>query len=587
MTSIKIVDPDLVELAELESVTTSARIEKINSDNLLNLTFRMQDAASAYVNAVNVYQLGTDYFDLAHYNKGRQADGKRLVVIEAEHVSYRLNNPDYDLNYFAKTGTPTYILGQILNGTEFTVGTVEYTAPVTYSSQQKMSRRGILMEFVATLGGELLCEGFTISIVQTRGNQTARELIVGYHINVVSKDLNKREADPDTGDPRVAYACEVVRNLDPPLALGDKVLIADDDLDIDVELRVLAITYDPYNPNLVRPIIEIGNYINALEDDLYRIETESVSKDAVYNGCRIGPEYGFEAVLSDNWARSYFNSTAFKMQVGDGGGVNWTDALYFDPVNHKYVFDGDIIIQDGVITWEKLDGTSAEEGITTIAETWISTRKVFLSELNSLNMANPIIYLFTHEGVAQAGTDGTITLANTASTTDDIYNGMTIEITGGTGSGQTRTIIDYSGSVRIAYTDTSWDTNPDDTSEYLIKGPSIDATANNELGIGQAIRFKWNKYNYISQAEDQVYFYFKTDNDGNRPNVKPDGFYVGTVPCALLGQDIDIVYNEAGTGYTVTADGVEETWTWTKDAGGRITALSGSSGRSISVTYAS
>jgi hypothetical protein len=527
MSQIKIVDQAFEELATLESVISAARTEKINSDNLLNLTFMMKTSASANVNAENLYELDSDYFDLARYNKGQQSDGKRLISIETEHVSYRLNNPDYDKAYFTEMGTPTYILGKILQGTGFTVGTVEYTDVVTYSTQKKMSRRQILMEFVAYLGGEVLFEGFTVSIVQYRGNQTARELVVGYHITVLSKDLNKRETNPDTGDPKICYACEIVRNLDPPLALGDKVTIDYDDLDIDIELRVVSITYDPYNPNLVKPQIEIGNYINSLEDDLYRIETTTVGIDQYYNNCRIGPTYGFEAILSTNWARAYFCSTAFAMQVGDGTGNTWTNAVYFDPVNHRYVFNGDIVLEDGVITWNKLDQASANSGVTTIAEDWISTRKIKISELTSINEANPIIFLFTHEGVAQAGTDGTITLANTASTTDDIYNGMTIDIISGTGSGQSKTIIDYSGSVRITYVDSDWTTNPDETSVYRIRGQAIDGTANNEEGVGDAIRLKYNRFNYLRYAVDRCDFYFATDNNGNRPNIRPNGFYVG------------------------------------------------------------
>lgn len=149
MSQVKIVNPDFEELATLESVLSAARTEKINSDNVLNLTFLMKDSASANVNAVNLYQLGSDYFDLAKYVKAQQADGKRLVTVETEHISYRLNKPDYDKEYFTEMGTPTYILGKILEGTGFTVGTVEFTNVVTYSAQKKMSRRQILMEFVA------------------------------------------------------------------------------------------------------------------------------------------------------------------------------------------------------------------------------------------------------------------------------------------------------------------------------------------------------------------------------------------------------------------------------------------------------
>jgi hypothetical protein len=91
---------------------------------------------------------------------------------------------------------------------------------------------------------------------------------------------------------------------------------------------VVAKSYDPYNPNNVS--VEIGNYVNSLEDDLYRIETQAVSKDALMNGCRIGPEYGFEAIRNDKKARAYLNSTNLAFQTGDGSGNNWTDKLYYD-----------------------------------------------------------------------------------------------------------------------------------------------------------------------------------------------------------------------------------------------------------------
>ncbi|HWQ89527.1 MAG TPA: hypothetical protein VN374_06095 [Desulfitobacteriaceae bacterium] len=335
---------------------------------MLNFALLMKNAASAYINSFNCYELDGDYFDLACYNKAQLADGKRLATVECEHVSYRLNDPDYDKDYFTHTGTPTYILGQILDGTDFTVGTVDFTDSVTYSAQEKKSRRQILMEFVATLEGEVQFDGFEVSILAHRGSATPRDLIVGYHINVVSKTYNKRETDND-GNPLVSYACEVVRNLDPPLALGDEIRIDYDELDIDIALRVVSISYDPYNPQRVKPIIEIGNYINALEDSLYRIATSTVSKDAVYNGCRIGPEYGFEVVLSDNMARSFFNSTAFKMQKGDGSGTNWVDVLYFDPVTQTYVFVGTIAMGAGsTIDWNEVTPPTLEqigfEGIT-------------------------------------------------------------------------------------------------------------------------------------------------------------------------------------------------------------------------------
>ena len=76
-------------------------------------------------------------------------------------------------------------------------------------------------------------------------------------------------------------------------------------------------------------------------------------------------------------------------------------------------------------------------------------------------------------GTAQAGASTTITLAADESAMDDAYNGKTIKITGGTGSGQIKTISDYVGSTKVATVDSSWSSNPDNTSTYEIYGQPL------------------------------------------------------------------------------------------------------------------
>jgi len=71
-------------------------------------------------------------------------------------------------------------------------------------------------------------------------------------------------------------------------------------------------------------------------------------------------------------------------------------------------------------------------------------------------------------GTAQAGASTTITLAAGSSATDDLYNGLFIELTGGTGSGQVRQITDYVGSTKVATVNAAWATTPDNTSTYSI-----------------------------------------------------------------------------------------------------------------------
>jgi hypothetical protein len=71
-------------------------------------------------------------------------------------------------------------------------------------------------------------------------------------------------------------------------------------------------------------------------------------------------------------------------------------------------------------------------------------------------------------GYARAGASATITLATTASSNDDCYNGKGIKILAGTGIGQIRTISDYVGSTRVATVSASWATVLDTSSQYGI-----------------------------------------------------------------------------------------------------------------------
>ena len=96
----------------------------------------------------------------------------------------------------------------------------------------------------------------------------------------------------------------------------------------------------------------------------------------------------------------------------------------------------------------------------------------------------------TDNGTAQAGSANTITLKSASSfTSDDQPNGMFIEITAGTGSGQTRHVEDYVASTKVATVYPAWDTAPDATSQYDIKAfkeASVGEYINSLDGFGRA-----------------------------------------------------------------------------------------------------
>lgn len=71
---------------------------------------------------------------------------------------------------------------------------------------------------------------------------------------------------------------------------------------------------------------------------------------------------------------------------------------------------------------------------------------------------------------AQAGSAAAIILDAGASAVDRFYSAMIIRLTGGTGAGQIRQIISYSGSTKEAVVDRDWDTPPDNTTTFRLSG---------------------------------------------------------------------------------------------------------------------
>lgn len=71
-------------------------------------------------------------------------------------------------------------------------------------------------------------------------------------------------------------------------------------------------------------------------------------------------------------------------------------------------------------------------------------------------------------GTAQAGAAGSITLESGASSIDNFYRFALLAITSGTGAGQSRMVVGYTGSSKVATVGNNWYVNPDATSVYTI-----------------------------------------------------------------------------------------------------------------------
>lgn len=170
-----------------------------------------------------------------------------------------------------------------------------------------------------------------------------------------------------------------------------------------------------------------------------------------------------------------------------------------------------------------------------------------------------------HDGesdTAQAGGTNTITLHSGASSHSDIYNGSTIKITGGTGSGQTRIISDYVHSSKVATVSENWTTQPDNTSTFTItsmvgqyvqvingfgRAKIIEITSSTKVKTNVEVPF----YNTSAQSDYELEFgyedVFSTDRGFPRSAVFHEGrLYFGgskSLPSALFGSKISDFFN--------------------------------------------
>ena len=145
-----------------------------------------------------------------------------------------------------------------------------------------------------------------------------------------------------------------------------------------------------------------------------------------------------------------------------------------------------------------------------------------------------------HSGTAQSGGPTSITLQSSADVLSDFYNEMQITITGGTGSGQTRTILSYNGSTKFTVVDTPWSTSPDSSSTYKIQIQRRTTVAANTA--------RWTTY-----ITSSPYVYVCSSRTTTGTGLKVDGSRATGNKSMVSAQFTQI--NVGGIGFHVLNDG--------------------------------
>jgi hypothetical protein len=249
-------------------VTLIQSIQKVISSNLretldgeFTLSFSVMARSALALKTKQIAKLDNQYFEIVQIGKSIQGSLPTCSVL-CEHVSYLLNHEMYNITAFDFTGDPATGLSQLLAGTPFSAGVVDFTESITMKINQKVSRRAALMQYIAILGGEIEYDGYNINIRSHRGS-------LDYIPVMGSKNVTNVAVSHDSRENASSYDISFFKLMD--LAVGDNVHIIFYPLGINVKTRIISLEYNPFYRYNIR--VEVGRYRPSISDTFYRIES--------------------------------------------------------------------------------------------------------------------------------------------------------------------------------------------------------------------------------------------------------------------------------------------------------------------------
>lgn len=354
-------------LAVLDNIIKeSASIKRVvNGEFTFNFSAYEKELKSEYFAPENVIVIDGQTFDIKYIEQEHEVDVQ--YAIQCEHVNYRMEDGSQNLfPSYTYTGTPAQILANILSGTEFSVGTVEFTDAITITVNAEITRKSLIYELANAVGGEVDYTnlGYTINILASIGRNNGFEARFGKNLKGIRKIIDNR------GGLKTYYSVDIImlKNSNEYIAkelrdlevidVGDTIQLKDYVIGLDVQNRILSREYNPIFE--VNTSLEIANNIELITTKINQIETSTVHKGKIYNGVRISAEDGFVSERSDGKVRTVNNATegiSVSSDKDDGNGL--VKRFYVDDngriqgksldIDGDSKFHGEVNVENGLV----------------------------------------------------------------------------------------------------------------------------------------------------------------------------------------------------------------------------------------------
>jgi len=214
------------------------------------LSFSVLASRSQFLQTGMTVKLDGQYYNIVRISK-QITDGFPITTAECEHISYLLNDEQYNLVTFVFEGTPLEGLHELLDDTPFSIGVCEATGRIEcYFTEGTLNRRNALMRFIDACGCEVEYDGYRINLRKHRGSTVRKVLMDGENVTNLSVTIDSRENT-------ASYSISLFKMAD--LQAGDEVNITYTPMGISVNTRIVSITHNPFYRYTVQ--IEVGDYV--------------------------------------------------------------------------------------------------------------------------------------------------------------------------------------------------------------------------------------------------------------------------------------------------------------------------------------
>ena len=230
-------------------VLSASLCDKLSGER--TLSFSVLASRSQSIQVGMTAKLDGHFYNIVRVSK-KITGGFPVTTAQCEHISYLLNEEQYNLVTFVFEGTPADGMTQLLSGTSFSVGVIEATGRVecAFTDQSPLSRRSALMRFIDACGCEVEYDGYKINLRRHRGSVNRKHLMDGENVTDLAVTVNSREN---------THSYEISLFNMANLQAGEEVNLTYTPMGVNVYTRIITIEYDPFYRYTVR--VEVGDYV--------------------------------------------------------------------------------------------------------------------------------------------------------------------------------------------------------------------------------------------------------------------------------------------------------------------------------------